>query len=229
MTYPPQQPPPGGYYPPGGYSEPGYQPPGAPSPQGFPSPGPQGFPPPDGPGFPPSGPQGFPPEGYGPQQQQQPYGHPGYPPPRPPKRGHTAVWVSVILVVVLAAVVVGVGGFLWPGWFRSNGLPHGHDSFVGLESADALFQAVEKDAVAHNAGALRALACPASELEGIDQLVTATRVTLQGKVTHNGANGAVVEMRVETPTGAELYGVGTTNQLTGRWCIASITPGGSAN
>jgi hypothetical protein len=157
-------------------------------------------------------------------------------------------------VGALVIVVVLVGGFAWPGFFHSgstgssgttaggspaggpgapgtgsNDLPHGQNSGVGVASADQLFAAVGDDAMKHDVAAIKALACPNAEIRDADELVKASTVTPAGVVTHNGTHGAVVELRADTPSGSELFGVGTTDQLTGKWCVASIVDGGPAN
>jgi hypothetical protein len=230
--YGPQQPPPGGYHaqPGAGYQQPGYQ----------------------QPGYPRQPPPGYPQQGY----PQGGPGFPGSPGGQPPRRSNPAPWI-LGGVGALVVVVVLVGGFAWPGWFHSGSsssaststgspggtgggggssgggsgsgdLPGGHDSGVGVGSSDELFQTVGQDATKHDEAAIKALACPNAAFDGLDQFVTATAVTMAGSVTHNGTTGAVAELRVQTPTGAELYGVGTTSQLTGKWCVASITDGGAA-
>jgi hypothetical protein len=240
VTYPPQQPGPygpqqpptgGNYVPPsGGYPPPGYPPPGYPQ-QGYPQQLPPGY---QQPGYPQGGP-----------------GFPGYPGGQPPKKSSPAPWIlggvgALVLVVVL------VGGFAWPGWFTSDsnssstgpvssaagsgsggggsaGLPRGHNSGVGKDSAAELFAAVSTAAGQHDEAAIKALACPNAEIRDADQLVTAGAVTQQGPVTNNGPHGALVELRAQLPDSAELYGVSTTDQLTGKWCVASITDGGPAS
>jgi hypothetical protein len=247
VTYPPQQPgpygqqqPPGGdYVPPGaGYPPPGYPQPGYPqqgySQSGYPQ---QGYPQ-----------QPPPPPGYGGYQQPGP-GYPGGP---PPKKSGPAPWIlggvgALVLVVVL------VGGFAWPGWFTSDpnssstgpvssaggsgagggggsqGLPRGHNSGVGLDSPAQLFAAVSTAATKHDEAAIKALACPNAEIRDADGLVTAAQVTQQGAVTNNGQHGALVELRAQLSDSAELYGISTTDQLTGKWCVAAITDGGPAS
>jgi hypothetical protein len=167
------------------------------------------------------------------------------------KKSSPAPWI-LGGVGALVVVVVLVGGFAWPGWFTSdsnssstgpvssaggsgsggagsNGLPRGHNSGVGKDSAAQLFAAVSDAAMKHDQAAIRALACPNAEITDAAQLVTASTVTQQGAVTNNGQHGALVELRAESSSGAELFGVGTTDQLTGKWCVASITDGGPAN
>jgi hypothetical protein len=223
--YGPQQPPTGGSYVPPGGGYPGYQQPGYPAP-GNPPGSPPGYPPQQGyqqPGYPQGGP-----------------GYPGFPGGQPPKKSSPAPWIlggvgALVLVVVL------VGGFAWPGWFTSDsnssstgpansaggspaggsgsgsdGLPRGHNSGLGLDSADQLFAAVSQDAMKHDLAAIKALACPNAE------------ITEAGAVTQSGPSGALVELRAQSSSGAELFGVGTTNQLTGKWCVASIVDGGAA-
>jgi hypothetical protein len=248
-------PPGAGYPPPPGYQQPGQQP-GYP-PSGQQQPGQQsGYPPPgqqqpgQQPGYPPSpGYQqpGFPP-GPGSYPQGGP-GQPGYPGGQPPRKGGPLPWI-LGAVGALVVVVVLVGGFAWPGFFHSgstgstgsatgggtvvpgtgsNGLPHGQNSGVGVASADQLFAAVGDNAMKHDTAAIKALACPNAEISDVDALAKASTVTQEGAVTHNGAHGAVAELRADTPSGSELFGVGTTDQLTGKWCVASIVDGGPAN
>lgn len=248
MTYPPQQPP--GPNPYGQQPPPyGQQPPPSGQPGTYGQPGPY-VPPGSGP-FPQQQP---PTGGYYP-----PPGFPGGQPPRkgsalPWVLGIGALVVVVVLVGGFAwpgffhsgsssggsssggsangGGVTNGGGLTNGGGVGGSGstdLPHGHNSEVGADSADQLFTTVSNDATKHDAAAIQALACPNSQLDGMDQFVTATSVTRYSPATQNsGGHGASVELRVNTPTGDVLYGLATTNQLTGKWCVASLEPGGAA-
>jgi hypothetical protein len=236
VTYPPQQP----GQPQGPY---GQQPQGPPP--GFtPQTGPNPTPPP---GFPPQGVNYPPPVGYQqPAAYPPPAGYPqqgGYPPPPQqfqgpvgpggpaPRGGSKAVPLVLGIIGVVIVAVVLVGGFAWPGWFSggSGGNGGGGQAGAGFATSADLFAALSKDATSHDAGAINAMKCPGSEVDNVDDFVKATKVTQVGKVTNSGPNAAVAKLEVETPAGAELYGVGATNQLTGSWCLASLGQSGAAN
>lgn len=138
--------------------------------------------------------------------------------------------LGVIGVVIVAVVLV--GGFAWPGWFHSSSGGNGGgggQAGAGFATSADLFAALSKDATSHDAAAINAMKCPGSEVDNVDDFVKATKVTQVGKVTSSGPNAAVAKLKVESPAGAELYGVGATNQLTGSWCLASLGQSGAAN
>jgi hypothetical protein len=252
----PQQP--GAYPPPAGYQQPGYQQPGYQQP-GYPEqpgqqPGypPQGFPPPGGPQpggpqfqqFQQGGPGGVPPR----RNKALPwllgvgvlvvvvvlvggFAWPGFFHGSDKSGGSTVAGGSGPAAgsggsAGSGSAGSGSGGSGSGGAGSSEGNPAGGS---GAGSADALFSTVSKDATDHNADAIKALACPGSELEGLDQFAQATKVTAMAPPKANGSSGSVGEFTVDTPSGALLYAIGTTNQLTGSWCVAALIPGGPAN
>ena len=112
MTTPPwpdpNQPPAGGQNQPGGYPAGGYPPPSGQAP----------YPPPN-PGYPPQPAGAVPPGGYPPPPgaYPPPGGYPAPPPPAQPKRKFgTALIVRLVIAVVV--IGVGIGGYLW--WNRSD-------------------------------------------------------------------------------------------------------------
>jgi hypothetical protein len=257
VTYPPQQPGPygpqqpptgGNYVPPGG----GYPPPG------YPAPGPQqGYPQQGYPQQPPPGYAGYQQPGY-PQGGPGYPGYPGGQPPKKssPAPWILGGVGALVLVVVLVGGFAWPGWFTsdsnssstgpvssaggsgsgtgggtggGSGSGGSDGLPRGHNSGVGVDSPAQLFAAVGTAAMKHDEAAIKALACPNAEITDAIELITANSVTQQGATTTNGQHGALAELRAESSAGTELFGVGTTDQLTGKWCVASITDGGPAN
>ncbi|WP_410657955.1 hypothetical protein [Amycolatopsis sp. lyj-112] len=217
MTYPPQpgQPPYGqGGQPPSG--EFGQQYPGQQHPEQYPG---QQYPEQQYPGqqYPQQG-GAYPQQQQYPGQGQQPYGqNPQYGqgfggPPAPPNKSKTGLLIGVAAAVVVL-VVLGITGFVAPGFFL------GDDKADAVASPEATAQAIVDGINAHDKAALTALKCADAEndidevIEGVGEASNAS----VGKVTKVSETEATVAVTVSIG-GRTGSATGTLAGTGGKWC-----------
>lgn len=204
MTYPPQQPNPSGQQP-GGYGPP--QQPGYSQQSG---------------GYPQSGPQpqqsyGQQPAGFG---QQQSYGQDQYNQQggfnggsTPPPKKKIGLIIGIVGAVVVVGLVVGVGGFVWPGFFTG-----------GSNDPDSVAKTAVDSINTQNTSEAQSVACDKSSADaaGFSEMKDyKPQLTITGKAQVNGSTASVpvgMSMTVEgnkVTANAKL----TLNNNGGTWCV----------
>jgi len=161
----------------------------------------------------PQGPQGYGPPGYGPPGQVPP---PGYGGP-PPRKSNPGLIVGIVSAVVVLAVL-GITGFVAPGFFLSDdgdssassgsgdngsGGAAGQDAGGAQAVADSLISAL----VSHDTNTLNQLGCPdisAGALELIEYSGDVSTAQLSGEVRETGD-------RAEAPFTASAFDGSTGN------------------
>lgn len=211
VTYPPQQPP---YQP----QQPPYPPQQPPYPQQQ---------------------QPYPPQqpGWGQQQPGYPMGGPMGPPmggglpPRPPSK--RPLILSVAGLVVVALVVVFVGGFAWPGWFTGGGSSSSHQ--LTQNDARAAAQKFVNAINNQDATTLGSLACPEAQTSVQNTITKVTqyhvKATLGDLSDFSSDLGSISDFVAK----ADVTVQGQTESYTSYWsttgyqfCVSSIMDDGAS-